>query len=90
VRTEEEVVRVGTSATYAEDLEHVKELAVDVSDDGDRAADVHDIALFHQQLFRLCADGFYDQLIEQLFPVQTFDTFIEVDGCCVYSPSISP
>jgi hypothetical protein len=62
--TEEEVVGVGTWSADVEDLEKVKELAVDVADDSHRSLDVHNIALLHEHLFRLCAYCFYDRLGE--------------------------
>lgn len=55
---------------------------MDVSYDSHGTSDVDYIALLHQQLFRLRADGFDDKLIEQLLLVQPGDALIEVNGSC--------
>ncbi len=44
---------------------------------------VYDVALLHQQFFRLCAYCFYDQFVEEFLLVQPFDALIEVDGCYI-------
>lgn len=61
---------------------------MNVADNGDRGLDVHDIALLHQQLFRLGADGLDDRVGEELFAVEAGDALIEIDtgwGKCQYA-----
>ena len=53
---------------------------MDVADDGDGRADVDDVALTHQQLLGLGADGLDDRLGEELLLVQARYAFVEVDG----------
>lgn len=77
--TKKQITRVRTPSTNLEDLNHVKELAVDVADDGDGCLHLHDIALFHQQLFRLGAYCLDDRVGEQLLVVQSFYAFVEID-----------
>ena len=55
---------------------------MDVTDDGDGRQDVHDIALLHQQLFRLGAYRFDDGVGEELLLVQAGDAFVEVYAGC--------
>jgi hypothetical protein len=76
--TEEEIVCIRTVSSNFEDLDHVKELAVDIAHDCDRSLDVHDIALFHQQLFCFGTDGFNDRVGEEFFAVKTVDAFVEI------------
>jgi hypothetical protein len=78
--TEEEVVRVWTRTADVEDLEKVKELAVDVADDSYGSLDVHNIALLHEHLFCLCAYGLYDRLGEQFLVVESLDALVEIDA----------
>ena len=49
-----------------------------VADHSHRRLDVHDIALFHQQLLRLGAYCLDDRVCEQLFPIQAGYAFVEV------------
>lgn len=78
--TEEEVVRVGTWPTDLEYLEEVKELAVDVADDGYWSLDVHDVALLHEHLFCLCAYCLDDRFGKQLLLVESGDAFVKIDA----------
>ena len=78
--TEEEVVRVWAKSSYSEYLNHVKELPVNVAHNRNGSGDVDDIALFHQKLFRLGADGLDDCVREQFFLIQSFDAFVQVDA----------
>lgn len=66
-RTEKKVVCVWAPAADLENLNQVKELAVNVTDDGDGSADVDDIALAHQQLLGLGAYCLNDGLGQELF-----------------------
>lgn len=77
--TQKEIVGIRTVSANLENLYHVEELAVNVADNGDRGLDVHDIALLHQQLFRLGADGLDDRVGEELFAVEAGDALIEID-----------
>lgn len=80
--TEEEVVGVWAVAADSENLNEVEELAVDVPHYGDRCADVDDVALAHEQLLGLGADGLDDGLGEELFLVEARDALVQVDGRC--------
>ena len=51
---------------------------MNVSDHRDRRLYVYDIALFHQQLFRLGAYCFDYGVSEELLPVQASDAFVEI------------
>jgi hypothetical protein len=53
---------------------------VDVADDCDGGADVDDVALAHEELLGLCADGLDDGLGEELLLVQARDALVQVDG----------
>jgi hypothetical protein len=53
---------------------------VDVADDSYRSLDVHNIALLHKHLFRLCAYCFYDRLGEQFLVVESLDALVEIDA----------
>jgi hypothetical protein len=69
-------------ASDFENLNHVEELPVNVTDHGDGRLDVDDIALFHQQLFRFGAYRFNDGLGEELLVVQSGYAFVEIyTGC---------
>lgn len=80
VVAEEEVVRVWTWPTDLEYLEEVKELAVDVADDGYWSLDVHDVALLHEHLFCLCAYCLDDRFGKQLLLVESGDAFVKIDA----------
>ena len=69
-RTQKEVVCVRTLAANLEYLYKVEELSVDVADHCYRRLDMYNIALLHQQLFRLGAYRLDDGVGEQLFLVQ--------------------
>ncbi len=47
-RTQKQVVCVWTWSSDLEDLHHIKELAVYVTNDGDWRPDMHHIALLHE------------------------------------------
>lgn len=53
MRTEKEVIRVRAESSDFEDLNHIEELAVDVSDDCDWSRNMYHVALLHQELFGL-------------------------------------
>ena len=55
---------------------------MDVADNCDRCAHVDNIALSHEQLFGLCADGLDDRLSQELFLVQARDALVQIDGRC--------
>lgn len=78
--TEKEVVGVGTWSADLEDLEQVEELAVDVADDSHGRLDMDNIALFHEQLFCLCANRLNHRLCKQLLLIESGNTFVEVDA----------
>ena len=48
--TKEKIICVRTKATNLEDLQHVKELAVDIADYSHWGGYVNDIALLHEHL----------------------------------------
>jgi hypothetical protein len=87
--TQEKVIGVWTGPANFEDFHHVKELAMNVANNGDGRPDVNHIALLHEQLFRLCANGFDHRLGQQLLLGEARYTLIEVYGGCqgsVYVP----
>jgi hypothetical protein len=86
-RTQEQVVGVGAGPANLENLHHVEELAVDVTDDGHGRADVHHVALLHEQLLGLGAYRLDDRFGEQLLLGQARDALIEVHGICHASAS---
>lgn len=49
-----------------------------VSNNCDRRLDMHDIALFHKQFLRLSAHRFDDRVGEELFAVESLDTFVQI------------
>jgi hypothetical protein len=55
---------------------------VDVADDGDGRPDVHHIALLHEQLLGLCANGLDDRLGQQLLFGEARYALIQVYGGC--------
>lgn len=81
-RTKEEIVCVRAEASNSEDFYHVKELAVDVSNDGDGRVNVHNVTLLHQELLRLGAYCLDDGVGEELLLVEASYALIEVDGRC--------
>jgi hypothetical protein len=86
--TEEQIVGVRTRPANLKYLHHVEELAVDVADYGDGRADVHHVALLHEQLLGFCAYRLDDRLGQQLLLGEARYTLIEVYGGCpglVYS-----
>jgi hypothetical protein len=70
IRTQEEIVGVWTEASYAEYLEHVKELAVNIPYHRHGRSNMHHITLLHQQLLRLGTYGLDDRIGEQLLLVE--------------------
>lgn len=82
VVTEEEVIGVWAEAANLEDLYQVEELTVDVAYDGDGGAHVHHVRLAHQQLLSLCAYCLDDGLGKEVFFVEPFYAFVEIDGSC--------
>jgi hypothetical protein len=80
--TEEQIIGVRAVASNFENLNHVEELAVYITDHGDRRLDVDDIALFHQQLFCFGAYRFNDGLGEELLVVQSGYAFVEIYAGC--------
>ena len=88
-RTQEQIVGVRAGPANLENLHHVEELAVDVAHDGDGRADVHHVALLHEQLLRLCAYRLDHRLGQQLLLGQARYTLIEVYGGCggQYAPT---
>jgi hypothetical protein len=77
--TKEKIIRVRAVSAYPEDLDQVKELSMDVTDDSDRGLNVDDIALTHQQLFCLGAYRFDNRLGKEFLLVEAGDAFVEVD-----------
>ena len=69
VIAEEEIIRIRAKAANLEDFDHVEELAMDVAYNGNGRGDVHDIALFHQQFFRLGAYCLNDRFGKEFFLV---------------------
>jgi hypothetical protein len=55
---------------------------VDVADDGDGRADVHHVALLHEQLLGLCAYCLDDRLGQQLLLGEARNALIEIYGGC--------
>jgi len=55
VRTQKEIICVGTWPGNLEYLHHVEELAVDVANNSDGCSYVYHITLLHEQLLCLCA-----------------------------------
>lgn len=53
---------------------------MDVTDDRDGRLYMHNIALFHQQLFRFGAYCLDDGVGEQLLAIQARDAFVQVDA----------
>lgn len=76
LHTEKEVVGGRARAADSKNLEQVKELPVDVANNGDGCLYVYDVALLHEQLFCLGAYCLYDRLGEQLLSVQPFNAFV--------------
>lgn len=68
--TEEQIVCVRTRAPDFEYLDHVEELAMDITHDRDRRPDVHDVTLFHEQFLRLGAYCLDDRLGQQLLLIE--------------------
>lgn len=80
--TEKEVVCVGTVSANFEDLNHVKELPVDVAHNRNWRLHVDDIAFLHQKLLGFGAYRFNDRVGEQLLLVQAADAFVEINAGC--------
>lgn len=55
---------------------------MDIANDGDGGANVDDVALAHQQLFRFGANGLDDGFGEKFPLVQARDALVKVDGSC--------
>jgi len=89
MRTEEQVIRIGTITPNLEDLNHIEELPVDVSHHRDWGLDVDDIALFHEQLLGLGAYCFDDRVGEEFFLVEPGDAFVEVDTGWRFTASVT-
>ena len=68
--TEEQIVGIWTRAADFKDLDQIDELTVYVTNNSDGRFDVHNIALFHEQLFCFRAYSLDDGLCEQLLFVQ--------------------
>ena len=79
--TQEKIIGVRTEASNLEYLNHIKELAVYVSNHCDRGGDMYNIALLHEKLFCFGAYCLYDRVRQQLFLVESLDTFIEINAC---------
>ena len=77
--TEEEVVCVRTLPTNAKDLQQIKKLAMDITNNGHRSLDMDHIALLHQQLLGLGADGLDHGLSQELLAVEALDALIQID-----------
>lgn len=60
--TKKKIVCVRTETADLEYLDHIKELPVYVANDCNRRANVYDVALLHQELFRFGAYCFDDGL----------------------------
>jgi hypothetical protein len=56
--TKEEVVCIRTESSNLENLDHVEELAMDITDHGDWSSDVDHIAFLHQQFLGFEAYSF--------------------------------
>ena len=51
---------------------------MDIANHGDRCLYMHDIALFHKQLLRLCAHRFNNRVGKELLAVEPFDAFVQI------------
>lgn len=77
---EKQVVRIRTVSSNLEDFQHVKELSMYVTDDGNGRRYVDDIALFHEQFLCFGAYCFDQRLGQELFAVQLFNALVEVNA----------
>lgn len=82
-RTQKQIVRIRAKPPDLEDLNHIKELPVNITNDRHGSRNVDDIALLHQQFFRLGAYRLHHRVCQQLFFIQPFDALVEVDTRCI-------
>ena len=68
--TKKEIIGIGTESANLENLDHIEELAMDVSYHGDGRSDMDHIALLHQQFLGFEAYCLDDRFGQQFFPVQ--------------------
>ena len=78
-RTEKQVIRIRTVTTDLKYFYHVKELSMNIADHSDGRLYMHNIALFHQQLFRFGAYCFDHGVRKELFLVQARYTFVQIN-----------
>lgn len=76
ILTEKQVVRVGAETPYPEDLQQIKELAMNIPYHGNRSLDMNDVALLHEQLLGFGTDGLDYWLSQELLAVEPLDAFI--------------
>lgn len=69
LRTEEEIICIRAESSNLEDLNHIEELTVNITNYGDGGVDMHDIALLHKEFFRLGAYCFDYAVGQQLLVV---------------------
>lgn len=68
--TKEKIICIRAESTNPEYLQQIKELAMNVSHNGNWGFDVNHVALLHQELLRLGANSLDNRLGKQLFPVK--------------------
>jgi hypothetical protein len=69
IHTQKEIICIRAKATYSENLYEIEKLTVDIPNDCDGCCNMDDVALFHKQLFGLCAYCFNHRVGEQLLLV---------------------
>ena len=74
----EDVARIRNRAAFAEELEEVPELAVDVAADRDGARDGLDVGLFDEDRADAVAEGLHVRLGEVLALGELLDPFVRV------------
>lgn len=79
--TKKKIVCVRTEATDLEDLQHVKELPMNIANDSHWRGYVNDIALLHQHLLRFGAYCLDQGFCKEVFLVQLGDALVKVDTC---------
>lgn len=79
--TQEKVIGVWTKPANLENLNHIEELPMYISNHSDRRCDMYNIALLHQQFLCFGTYCLYDRVGKQFFLVESFDTFVEINAC---------
>jgi hypothetical protein len=74
------VIGIRTLAANFEELQQIKELAVDISTNGDWAVHTLHIAFFNQNLTGLGAQKFNLALFDVLTSLELFDPFVHIRG----------